>query len=292
MLEEAFDGQRPRAFWSRYDNGITFVAGSGVPTGSLNLPIAEATADFANPDILADVSTDNWPFLYMPVRKYPLSYVVMVALLLTVAVLVLYQLLPLEGISPVCFFLGAGFMLVETKGITELGLLLGNTWQVMSVVIAGILVMAFLANLCCMRLGALPPLAAYGLLLGSLLVGMWSSGAVLAGLPPLIGKPLAVGLITLPLFFSGFAFSGQLAKEANVPAALSSNLLGAMLGGFCEYNSMYFGFRSLYVFALALYSLALVATLAAGWRRNSAKKTERLIPVLKAAPAVEAMPTS
>jgi hypothetical protein len=26
------------------------------------------------------------------------------------------------------FFLGAGFMLVETKGITELGLALGNTW--------------------------------------------------------------------------------------------------------------------------------------------------------------------
>ena len=44
------------------------------------------------------------------------------------------------------FFLGVGFMLVETKGITEMGLTLGNTWQVIGFVIAGILSMAFLGN--------------------------------------------------------------------------------------------------------------------------------------------------
>jgi hypothetical protein len=40
------------------------------------------------------------------------------------------------------FLLGAGFMLVETKSITELGLTLGNSWQVIGLVIAGIMVMA------------------------------------------------------------------------------------------------------------------------------------------------------
>jgi hypothetical protein len=277
MLKEAFDGQEPRAFLSRYDNGITFVVGPGVPSGTLDLPIAEATAGFRDETLVADVSTDDWPFLYMPVRKYPLSYLVMIGVLLIVSLLALYQFLPLEGLSPVCFFLGAGFMLVETKGITELGLLFGNTWQVMGVVIAGILVMAFLANACCARLGRPRPLRTYGLLLGSLVLGMWCSGAALAGLPPLLGKPLAAILITLPLFFSGFAFSGQLKLEANVPAALSSNLLGAMLGGFCEYNSMYFGFRSLYVFALALYGLALVATLGSRWRSKALTKTRQII---------------
>jgi spermidine synthase len=272
MLREAFDGQEPRAFLSRYDNGITFVVGPGMPAGAINLPIAEATASYRDDSIAADVSTDDWPFLYMPVRKYPLSYVVMVAILVAASLLVLYQLLPLDNFSPVCFFLGAGFMLVETRGITELGLVFGNTWQVMAVVIAGILVMAYLANRCCARWGTLPPLLAYGLLLGTLLLGMYCSGAVLAGLPPLLARPLAAGLITLPLFFSGFAFSGQLRYEANVPAALSSNLLGAMLGGFCEYNSMYFGFRSLYVFGLVLYGLALVATLALGRRSRPAEK--------------------
>jgi len=63
-------------------------------------------------------------------------------------------------------------------------------------------------------------------------------------------------MLTLPLLFSGFAFSVELGKSASVAEALSSNLLGAMLGGFLEYNSMYFGFRSLYFVALAMYILA------------------------------------
>ena len=44
------------------------------------------------------------------------------------------------------FFLGGGFMLVETKAITELGLLFGNTWQVVGITIISVLVMAWLAN--------------------------------------------------------------------------------------------------------------------------------------------------
>ena len=32
-------------------------------------------------------------------------------------------------------------MLIETKGITELGLVFGNTWSVMAVVVSGILLM-------------------------------------------------------------------------------------------------------------------------------------------------------
>jgi hypothetical protein len=63
-------------------------------------------------------------------------------------------------------------------------------------------------------------------------------------------------LLTAPLFFSGLAFSSELDQYSQVPTALSSNLLGAMLGGFLEYNSMYFGFRSLYILALGMYALA------------------------------------
>ena len=34
-----------------------------------------------------------------------------------------------------------------------------------------------------------------------------------------------------------------------------------MAGGLIEYNSMYFGFRALYFFALGLYALAFVSSL-------------------------------
>ena len=45
-----------------------------------------------------------------------------------------------------CFFLGAGFMLIETKSITEMAKIFGSTWLVTSVVIGSILLMAFFAN--------------------------------------------------------------------------------------------------------------------------------------------------
>jgi hypothetical protein len=40
------------------------------------------------------------------------------------------------------------------------------------------------------------------------------------------------------------------------------NLLGAMCGGILEYNSMYFGFRFLYLLAIGLYAAALLSGLA------------------------------
>jgi hypothetical protein len=74
------------------------------------------------------------------------------------------------------FLLGFSFMLIETKGITELGLVFGNSWQVIGVVIAGVLVMAFLANWVVQvwqveRVGI-----CYVLLLVSLLAGWFIAG--------------------------------------------------------------------------------------------------------------------
>ena len=45
------------------------------------------------------------------------------------------------------FFLGAGFMLLETKGVVHLALLFGSTWVVNSIVFFAILVMILLSNL-------------------------------------------------------------------------------------------------------------------------------------------------
>jgi hypothetical protein len=44
---------------------------------------------------------------------------------------------------------------------------------------------------------------------------------------------------------------------------MAANLLGAMCGGLLEYNSMYFGFRSLHLLAMAFYAAAFVYALAA-----------------------------
>ncbi|HXC51781.1 MAG TPA: hypothetical protein VN634_12900 [Candidatus Limnocylindrales bacterium] len=259
MLTQAFDGLEPVVFETGYDFGTSFVIGEGMmlPTG---IPLKNITATVKAISAPVAVSTDDWPFLYMARRTYPLTYVVVIALLLLVSVVMIRELLPAgtSRFEPVAFFLGAGFMLVETKSITELGLTLGNTWQVISVVIAGILTMAYLANRIILRRGRMPDPIAYGLLAASLLLGLAISGEVLSGMPPVLSRIVMVAVLTLPMFFSGFAFSSEVAREGDVSSALSSNLFGAMVGGFLEYNSMYFGFRSLYVFALVLYAMAFV----------------------------------
>ncbi|MCK5083095.1 MAG: hypothetical protein KAR31_09345 [Candidatus Omnitrophica bacterium] len=77
---------------------------------------------------------------------------------------------------------------------------------------------------------------------------------------PWLNRVIAPAVLTLPLFFSGFAFSAESRKSLSVSVALSSNLFGAMLGGFLEYNSMRFGFRSLYYFAIAMYVCAFICS--------------------------------
>ena len=261
MLVEAFDGQSPLVFTSGYDIGTLFVSG--------------ATSLIPNPGELAplrikrygeiyqkvDLSTDDWPFFYMPDRRYPLSSVALVACLVATALLAMRVALPGQSVLDWHFFLlGTGFMLVETKGITELGLALGNTSRVLLTVIAGVLLMAYLANV----LAARSPLSfrkvAYAGLAISLLAGYFFSPGRLA-LSQHLGVSASAILLVIPVLFSGLIFSISLREGGAVAGALASNLFGAIVGGLLEYNSMYFGFRALYLFALGIYALSALALL-------------------------------
>jgi hypothetical protein len=151
-------------------------------------------------------------------------------------------------------------MLVETKAITELGLLFGNTWHAIGIAIIAILVMAFLGNTLVAYGGFRSPTISYMLLLATIAAGY--AVAVAGGVTQadLSAKLTLVALLTGPLLFSGIVFSTLLKNVEDLPSALAYNLLGAMLGGLLEYNSMEFGFAFLYVIAFALYSLALATT--------------------------------
>lgn len=265
MLQDAFDGKPPIAYQTQYDGGVTFVAGAGVQDAArrISVDLAEVTDRFASETIEADPSTDDWPFFYMPIRKYPVTYAAMVAVLMGLSVVFVMNVMPREGrgFSLPCFFLGTGFMLIETKGITELALVYGSTWMVISVVILGILVMGFLANLIIIRIATPHPLLTYGALIVSLVVGLVATSGQLSHVASWASQIGLSTVLTIPLFFSGFAFSAELKRTPSVAVALSSNLLGAMLGGFLEYNSMRFGFDSLYYVAIAVYALALGTSL-------------------------------
>jgi SAM-dependent methyltransferase len=265
MLKEAFDGQNPLVYQVGYDGGYTFLCGDNLKDYLPQFPIhfKNVTNEFSDANVYIDKSTDDWPFFYMPVRKYPISYVIMILLLFCVSMFFIRKYIAgfKKSFSAPCFFLGAGFMLLETKAITELALFYGSTWMVISVVIAGILVMAFLANLFTMKNKSLSPLMIYGLLFLALITGLVVTSLNLNYSLPWLARVGMAFLLTLPLFFSGLAFSAELKKNTPLTAALSSNLLGAMLGGFIEYNSMYFGYKALYFIALIIYALALFDSL-------------------------------
>jgi hypothetical protein len=267
MMEQAFDGHPPVCVYAGYDGSVIFLqakdGGIEVPNELLTRTgFKDITRVFADSAIQADVSTDDWPFFYMPQRVYPRSYLFMVGLVLLLSVALFTNFIADRPrfSQAAFFFLGAGFMLVETKGITELGLALGNTWQVIGIVIAGVLLMAFLANGVVAILRIRRPLVPYILLLASLAIGLAiaRSGGFA---PTTTGKLATVLVLTCPLFFSGIVFSTLIVGTKGLAGAMALNLLGAMCGGLLEYNSMYFGFQFLYWLAIALYLAAALTTL-------------------------------
>ena len=228
MMQQAFDGHPPVCIKTDYDGSTIFLEAKDK---DLSLPnqllqqtgFHDQTALFADPTLRADVSTDDWPFFYMPRRVYPLSYLVMVVLIVLLSFLVTVNFVaerPQFSHLPF-FFLGAGFMLVETKGITELGLTFGNSWQVIGVIIVGLLLMAFLGNCIVQWLRIRRPSVPYLLLFASLGLG-WLI-ARNGGLPSSpFGRLETALLLTIPMLFSGIVFSTLLGEAARYPASWRS----------------------------------------------------------------------
>ena len=119
MLKEAFGGIEPVVYETDYDGGYSFVIGEKLPAAVRSSPVEGlklVTSTFADDRIVADPSTDDWPFFYMGVRKYPVTYVTMILVLLAVSAVFIWPLFAgaqefgvAAGIfSPPCFFLGRG----------------------------------------------------------------------------------------------------------------------------------------------------------------------------------------
>jgi hypothetical protein len=264
MLRESYPDAAPRAFCvpdGRHDGGTTFVTGPGLKRLPQTVTgVQELTADYADGVDRSQLATDDWPFFYMKERTYPYSYLVMIGLMLGVSAWLVRRHLGGQDLVSasrgVFFFLGAGFMLIETRGVTELGLLFGNTWSVVAVVISAILLMGYAANQWVLRRGPVATRTAFVLLLGSLAAGWAVAALALSGVTLPLAWVVMPAVLTLPLFFAGLIFSSELAGAADIGSALSANIFGAMLGGFLEYNSMYWGYTSLYPLGLLLYGLA------------------------------------
>ena len=262
MLTEAFNGETPYVLKTVYDGAISFIAGRSLSAAEISSlgDFEDITATFSDSSIIAEVSTDDWPYFYMPRRVYPLSYFTLWVPIFVISYLFLApstrsEKIRIDGTS---FFLGAAFMLLETKSFTEMALVCGSTFSVTVMIIFVILSLALVSNELVIKKVSISSSKAFVLLLLAVTGGYLSTFLSFSSLPWLVEAFIRAICLTLPIFFSGVCFSRQLEKRGGVVSPMASNLIGAMFGGILEYLSMVTGFRFLYVVVAALYFMAYV----------------------------------
>jgi len=259
-LTRAF-GVEPLAFYRDYPiPGIVCIEGAGAKSQAIS-GVTEISKELSAHRAGAILATDHWPFLYLETRKIPFAVWSVLLLFFYLAVSMMNRQVSLADIAnregSHLFLLGAGFMLLETKGVTELSLLFGSTWIVNAVVITAFLTMGLIANAFIM-FRPVSRITSYACLLSVLLASLFVPYSLLEGLLPATKVILAGVLAGLPVFFSGLIFSRSF-KEVDQPAkALGINLLGTVLGGVLENLVMVGGTQILGMIAIVLYALSAV----------------------------------
>ena len=212
----------------------------------------EATAGEALP-------RDDWPHLYLrepAIPWAPIGQGMLAVAALSLAILLAFA--PPGRVRPNAqmFFLGAGFMLLETKAVVHMALLFGSTWVVNSVVFFAILVMILCANLYVLQRPPQRLAPYYALLIAGLLINALVPLSAFLDLAPLARTVSSSLVVFLPVFFAGVIFATMFAKSTAPDVDLGSNVAGIILGGLSEQLSLVIGFNYLLFVAIAYYLLS------------------------------------
>ena len=202
---------------------------------------------------------DDAPFLYFRGNSFPPLYAFTIGAIL-LASLVTVRLLggPLGTMRPYAdlFFMGAAFLLLETKNIATFALLFGTTWFVNALVFAGVLVIV-LAAVETERRVKTPPLKVVFIALAASLAAAWVIKPEwllpLAFWPRLI---VATVLAFLPIYLANIAFAKRFRESSDSQSAFAINLLGTIVGGCLEYAALFTGYNNLLIVTGLLYLVA------------------------------------
>ena len=266
MMEEVFG--TPPDYYLHVNDHRMLVAGAlgdapDLPAGWSAIDRDEVLAGFEVYPSARIPATDDWPHLYIRKPAVSFEYVVsLIGMAIVGLVLVVRIRCRIGGGSAQAsdipfFFLGAAFLLMETKSVTEFALLIGSTWQTNALVFSVILSIILLANLWVHRGRGGAPRMWFAVIGASLLAHyFWPVSAW-----PEIGnlELVAAGFyLGIPIFGAAIVFARWFSSSAVGSVALGINLLGAVVGGALEYSSLLIGIRALALVALVLYGLALV----------------------------------
>lgn len=205
------------------------------------------------------ISTDNWPYLYLKEPGIPKMHLIVMIVIFALSV-ILYRkfLFARHSVSYHFFFLGAAFTLLEFTNISKGALLFGSTWQVNTIVISVMLLLALFANLVINRTGANNTKPIYFALILSVLTAFFLPLSLFNNIPNTEKIFIASAVLNLPVFFAGMIFAISFKNAASRDRAFGSNIFGAAAGGLLESFSFAFGINMILLMVGGLYCLSLV----------------------------------
>jgi len=208
-------------------------------------------------------ATDDHPFPYLPGNDIPKQYLWMIAAIFAGALLLVRvgggKFSEMRSYVDLAF-MGAAFLLLETKNIVQFALLFGTTWLVNSLVFAGVLVAVYLAVETARWLRLPPPWVLYCALIASLALTWAIPQESLVGLPIVARFLAGSALAFAPIYLANLIFAQRFSGVETAGAAFAANLLGAMVGGVLEYVALITGYRFLLIVVGVLYGLAFVTS--------------------------------
>ena len=250
--------------------GVMFLAGdleAARETIAANRKLAAFIAEWKNSDPLrpyftTEVTTDDWPYLYLDSRRIPILYYLLAVLLFALFFYTQWRF-KLTEVSQNWtpshwhfFFLGAAFLLLEVQNISKASVVLGNTWQVNAVIISGILVMILLANVVAATWPKLSLGMVYLGLIGSCVGLYFIDLARFAALPYGQKAAIVAVLTALPVLFSGIVFIRSFVQVSDRDRALGANMMGALVGGLLQSVTFIAGIKALLLIVALLYIAA------------------------------------
>jgi SAM-dependent methyltransferase len=215
------------------------------------------------PSVNLRIATDNWPFLYMREPTIPMVNLRGMIIMGALALALLVVFLPKRqghgrrfAFSGPMFFLGAGFMLVETKAVVHMALLFGSTWLVNSIVFFAVLIMILAANLFVLKVQPLRLWPYYAGLLAALAVNFLVPLDFFLGMTRTLQVAGSCLVVFTPILFAGVVFATLFSRSKEPDRDFGANIAGAMGGGLAEYSSMLLGFQYLMLVASVFYALS------------------------------------
>lgn len=216
------------------------------------------------------ITTDDWPYVYHRTRSIPRTYLTVSLILLSLVVMLVRGTLePARTSTWHFFFLGAGFLLLETQMICRLALYFGTTWLVNGVALTAILLMLVVANLYVSRFHPERLGPYYVLLVMGLIANYFFPWQQLPFGARTIGVLLSVAY-SFPVFFAGVVFTESFRRFQRKSNAFGANIVGAVAGGLAQNLSFMAGMKVLLLIAAVFY----VSAGGFGWRAGRQRLSE------------------